>query len=108
MNCLAGKSHFPAPTGHHHERSINGFSVFSTFFDTVATGWVHNIFGDFLLQRQSPLKITKLCDDRINAAMKNLSTLCVGGKGQLMLAGGKGGRGLEPKSRQIKKVGLLR
>jgi hypothetical protein len=31
INCLAGKCHLPRPIGHHHERSINIFSGFSTF-----------------------------------------------------------------------------
>ncbi len=31
MNSLAGNRPFRAPNGHHHERSINVFSVFSTF-----------------------------------------------------------------------------
>ncbi len=31
MYSLAGKCHLPCPKGHHHERSINVFSGFSTF-----------------------------------------------------------------------------
>ncbi len=31
LNSLTGKSPFPTPNEHHHERSINVFSVFSTF-----------------------------------------------------------------------------
>jgi len=34
-NCLVGKSPFPDPNGHHHERSINVLSVFIVHFDTV-------------------------------------------------------------------------
>ncbi len=32
INSLAGKCPFPAPNGHHHESSINVFSVFGTFW----------------------------------------------------------------------------
>jgi hypothetical protein len=32
INCLVAKCPFPAPNGHHHERSMNVFSVLSTFF----------------------------------------------------------------------------
>jgi hypothetical protein len=44
-------------------------------------------------------KITKIgSDERFNAEMKSLSILCVGGRGQPMLAGGSWGRGMEPKN----------
>ncbi len=32
INCMAGKCSLPGPNGHLHERSINVFSVFSTFW----------------------------------------------------------------------------
>jgi hypothetical protein len=31
INCLVGRRNIPAPNGHHHERSINVFSVRSSF-----------------------------------------------------------------------------
>jgi hypothetical protein len=31
INCQAGKCPFPGPNGHHHERSINIFSVLVHF-----------------------------------------------------------------------------
>jgi hypothetical protein len=40
INCVVGKCPFPAPNGHYHERSINGFRVLSTF-DTIP-----NALGD--------------------------------------------------------------
>jgi hypothetical protein len=36
-------------------------------------------------------------DERINADIRSLSILCVGGRGQPMLAGMSGGGGVEPK-----------
>jgi hypothetical protein len=43
-------------------------------------------------------------DEKINAEMKSLSILCIGGRRQSMLAGGEGGEyGAEKKSRQIEK-----
>jgi hypothetical protein len=62
---------------------------------------------DFLLHRRLALKITKVfADERINVEMKTLSILCIGGRGQPMLAGGSGG-GMEPKKSTHKKGGPL-
>ncbi len=36
-NCLVGKCPFQAPNGHHHEKSINVFSVLSSTFFTIPT-----------------------------------------------------------------------
>jgi hypothetical protein len=65
-----------------------------------------NIFVDFLLQRQSALKITKVyADDKINAKTTSISIVCVRGRGQPMLAGGGGA--MEPKKATNKKGGSL-
>jgi hypothetical protein len=49
---------------------------------------------DFLLQRQSALKYHKSVSfERIDAEIRSLSILCVGGRGQPMLAGRRGGGG---------------
>ncbi len=63
-------------------------------FDTVSkppTGRVSKIsqrrklFDDFLLQHRAALKYHKsLAYERINAEMKSLSVLCVGGRGQYL------------------------
>jgi hypothetical protein len=65
------------------------------------------MFVDFLLQRRAALKNHKsYADERINTEMKSLSILCVGGRGQPMLAGGNGGGGSR-KSRQLTERGPL-
>jgi hypothetical protein len=73
-------------------------------FEAILTGRVSNIsqrpnfFVDFLLQRLLAFKITTVyADERINSGMKSLSILCVVGRGQTMLAGRRGGGGMEPK-----------
>jgi hypothetical protein len=76
------------------------FPAALVLFDTILTGQVSNIsqrpnvFVDFLLQRRLVLKNRNcLPCERINSGMKSLSVLCVGGRGQPMLAGRSGGGG---------------
>ncbi len=53
-------------------------------------------------------KITKVnADERINAEMKSLFILFVGGRGQPMIAGKRGGEYGTEKFNKLKKLGLL-
>jgi hypothetical protein len=92
MYSLAGKCPLPCTNGHHHERNIH-VSVALVLIGLVSNiSQRPNMFVDFLLQRRLALK-----NKWIKSGMKSLSIICVGGRGQPMLAGRIGGVGMEPK-----------